>query len=118
MREVWKEIKKFPNYEISNFGRVRNHKGKILIWQYNKRGGNYPFVDLRYQDKRLCANVHDLVAEAFIGRRPKGCDVHHKDVNRDNPRVDNLEYKLKSLHLSEHKNKHNKDASAEYLFDE
>lgn len=36
--------------------------------------------------------LHVLVAEAFIGPRPDGLEVHHIDHDRMNPRVDNLEY--------------------------
>jgi hypothetical protein len=42
-------------------------------------------------------NVHTLVAEAFLGRRPDGMVVHHKDHNRRNPRLENLEYITESL---------------------
>lgn len=36
--------------------------------------------------------VHMLVAEAFLGPRPIGQEVRHKDDDRTNPRLDNLEY--------------------------
>jgi hypothetical protein len=101
--EIWKRIKDFPHYEVSDLGRVRTAH-QVLKWQHHgKRGGNYPFVDLRHGKKRRCANIHDLVAEQFLGPRPEGCDVHHKDMNRENPALSNIEYKLKSTHLSEHK---------------
>lgn len=37
-------------------------------------------------------NVHSLVAEVFIGPRPEGMQVNHKDGNRYNNSVENLEY--------------------------
>ena len=42
--------------------------------------------------RRVKVNIHRLVAEAFLGPCPNGCIVHHKDHNRRNPKLDNLEY--------------------------
>ena len=59
-------------------------------------------MDLRAGDKRDCVNVHNLVAEAFLGRRPTDAEIHHKDHDRANPAEDNLEYKPKPVHKAEH----------------
>jgi len=101
--EKWVAVKDFPNYEVSSLGNVRNiNTGKVLKPQHNKRGGDYLFVDLRAGDKRDCVNVHNLVAEAFLGRRPTDAEIHHKDHDRANPAEDNLEYKPKPVHKAEH----------------
>ncbi len=101
--EQWGVIKDFPNYEVSSLGKVRNIKtGKVLKPQHNKRGGDYLFVDLRYEGKRNCINIHNLVAEAFLGQRPPDTEIHHKDRNRSNPTKDNLEYQTKPIHRAEH----------------
>lgn len=97
MQEEWRDILGFPGYKISNLGRVRGIRVPILRQYTSFRGGGYPFVDLRGRDsegnyKRRLARVHSLVAEAFIGPRPKGAVVNHKDHNRQNACVDNLEY--------------------------
>ena len=93
MKERWKILEWYGNYAVSNFGRVRNlNTGRLLKHQSSKRGGNYAFINLSKEGKRVNRNVHTLVAYSFLGDRPEGKLIHHKDENRMNPRVDNLEY--------------------------
>ena len=103
MAERWRIIQDFPNYEVSSLGKVRNIKTlKILKPQHNKRGGNYPYVDLRYNGQRDCINIHNLVADNFLGPRPPDTDIHHKDTDRDNPAESNLEYLAVTTHRRNH----------------
>jgi len=93
MKERWKIIKGYKNYAISTKGRVRNlNTGKLLKHQSSRRGGYYAFVNLYNAGNRKNANVHTLVATAFIGKRPKDKIAHHKDNNRMNPDLENLKY--------------------------
>lgn len=93
MKEKWAIIKGYNNYAVSSLGRVRNlNTGRLLKHQSSKRGGFYAFINLSKNGNRINRNVHVLVAEAFLGPRPKGFVVHHRDANRMNPRLDNLEY--------------------------
>jgi len=96
IEEKWKPVAGYPGYFVSNHGKVRGKRGTILKRQYGDRGGNYPFVNMyRKQNgksKRKNANIHGLVAAAFIGPLPKGMVVHHEDGNRDNCNVTNLEH--------------------------
>ena len=96
MNEEWKWIKGFEGlYQISNLGRLKSfHKNKSegRIMSLANVNGWYFTVILRdkhgeYSTKR----IHRLVAEHFIGEIPKGYHVHHKDGNKQNNRVDNLE---------------------------
>ena len=93
MKEKWRQIKDYPNYAVSNMGRVVNIKTlRDLKHQKSKRGGYYAFVNLYKEGKRKNYLVHLLVAKYFLGPCPVGMEVHHRDTDRMNPRSDNLEY--------------------------
>ena len=91
----WKEI--FGGaYEVSYAGSVRRlwggkgaKPGKILRQQL-KSGYRSVAISVKGFGKRYY--VHHLVAEAFIGPRPEGHVIHHKDGNRSNNVAFNLEY--------------------------
>ena len=87
--EVWKKIKCYDDYEFSSFGRVKSLKfGKERILKQFKDNKSYLRVDLVKNEK-----VHQLIAIAFLGHKPCGYDlvVNHKDFNRENNHIDNLE---------------------------
>lgn len=92
--EVWKKIEGFSGYYISNIGRVRSikrGKEKILKAKINKYG--YYEVALQTDDyKQKMKRVHRLVAEAFIPNPSNLSEVNHKDENKLNNNVDNLEW--------------------------
>lgn len=92
--EDWKVI--YGHYAVSTNGRVRNlNTGKLLKPQSRgKRGGGYAFINIYSNGKRLNWNIHALVADAFIEYNFPGSGkvVHHKDHNRMNPKLENLEY--------------------------
>ena len=91
--EVWKPIPSTNGkYEASSYGRIRNTKTqKVLKVQENKHG--YYILTLRIIPKvQSNARVHRLVAEAFLGECPEGYVVNHKDGNKYNNNIENLEY--------------------------
>lgn len=82
-------------YEIDESGQVRSarnargtYKGKLL--SPNLRKG-YHQVGLRKNNARKCYSVHRLVYEAFVGPIPEGYEINHKDRNRTNNHISNLE---------------------------
>lgn len=92
MNEIWKEIKGFEGlYEISNFGRVRNFKTKKLMKDTLKKSG-YHEIRLSKNKKRYNCSIHRLVAENFIPNINNLRDVNHKDGNKSNNHVSNLEW--------------------------
>ena len=95
MNEEWKWIKGYEGlYQISNFGRVKSfHKNKIdgEILSIKNSKGWYLTIPLRGNGVRRTVRIHQLVAETFIGEIPKGYHVHHKDGNKQNNKVTNLE---------------------------
>lgn len=90
----WRTVSRYPQYEVSNDGEVRHiGKTKVRVLKQNPRTG-YMQITLWSADRGGCKTirVHRLVAEAFI-ENPHGkrC-INHKDGNRTNNCVENLEW--------------------------
>jgi hypothetical protein len=91
MTEIWKTVPSwYGYYEVSNKGRLRNrHTGRMLkpsLWR------GYYCTRLSIDGSGKTQFIHCLVAEAFIGRRPSGLEINHKDGNKQNNKTENLEY--------------------------
>lgn len=96
-QETWKKIRGFPDYAASNLGRVkriRNTRGAKSgsVLKGSPNGGGYLSVGLRRNGQSFSRRIHCLVAEAFIGPRPEGLYINHKDGDKQNNDVSNLEY--------------------------
>ena len=65
-------------------------KNRILVPACRSDG--YLFVTLSVNGKHSHKTVHSMVATAFLGHRPPRCHVNHKDGNKLNNAVENLEY--------------------------
>lgn len=101
VEECWRPVDGFPLYEVSDLGRVRKHgyvsknghniKPKYISHVTMKNG--YVYVNLFDSESRqVLKRVHRLVAEAFIS---ENCDlpcVNHKDKDKKNNCVSNLEW--------------------------
>ncbi len=96
MTEVWKDVEGFEGfYQISNYGRLKSFKqlreGRIL--SLNNKNGTYLSVILTAKNKEpRSTRMHRLVSEAFISNPDSLPEVNHKDCNRQNNHVDNLEW--------------------------
>jgi len=91
--EIWKPIPSLNNmYEASNFGRFRNAITKRTLKQFENKNG-YMTLQARPQKYQVInIRVHRAVAEAFLGKCPEGYVVNHKDGNKHNNKIENLEY--------------------------
>jgi len=90
-------------YEVAEDGRVRSlprpsTDGRILRPAFS---GKYLGVALCKDGKQKTRLVHQLVAEAFLGPRPKGLDVCHKDGNKFNLHYTNLKYDTRSNNIKQ-----------------
>lgn len=105
MEEIWRKIKRFEGfYEVSNLGRVRSlprkHSPGLNILKPLYHSGGYSVIDLRKpHEKKKHFLAHRLVAIAFIPNPQSKPDVNHKDSNRKNNKVDNLEWATRKENL-------------------
>lgn len=108
MIEEWRDVVGFEGaYQVSNLGRVRSldreipyvnngtptflhYKGKVLKPKPDRDG--YPRVSLKFGKKNKLAGIHRLVAQAFLPNPNNLPCVNHKDYQRDNNCIDNLEW--------------------------
>lgn len=103
--EIWKPVVGYEElYEISSYGRVRSlacpRSGKkhsrrkserIMKPSYNKANGYYS-IALTKDEKMHHFYIHRLVATSFLPNPNNLPEVNHKDENKVNNRVDNLEW--------------------------
>lgn len=88
--EIWKPLQNFPSYNGSSEGRIMNVRTQhILKPTVNEKG--YEQVCLRKNNKQYSVRVHRIIAETFLGDGI-GLDVCHKDDDRLNNCVNNLEW--------------------------
>ena len=93
MKETWKIIEESRKYEISNFGSVRRKlKTEYKYLEPFEDKDGYLKVCLCENQHRIYRFVHRLVAQAFIENTYNKPTVNHKDGNKQNNCLNNLEW--------------------------
>jgi hypothetical protein len=107
-KEIIKKIDGLPDYYVSNLGIIYstkvspryNPKGEMRILRPRNHPSGYKyigcFIGKGKTKKRLWRRVHRVVAKAFLGPIPKGKEVNHKNLDKHDNRVENLEYMTRS----------------------
>lgn len=96
--ETWNKIDEFPDYEVSDLGRVRSWK----VWGRKATdpprllspgdSAGYPTVWLSAGHGAKPRHIHRLVLEAFIGPAPVGMECRHINGDSEDNRLSNLEW--------------------------
>ena len=94
MDEIWKDIEDYKGlYQISNKGNVKSlYKGSERILKLHDDGRGYYQIILCNDGVRKTFKLHRLVAQAFISNPHNLPEVNHKDENKKNNCVENLEW--------------------------
>ena len=98
MDERWQPIYDIPGYWVSTKARVWSEISKTFIWGTPLRSGHID-VSLRLNGRRIHRYLHRLVAEAFIPNPDGKPEVNHKNGNKADNRVENLEWSTKSENM-------------------
>ena len=93
MKEEWQDIPGFPRYQANANGQIRScatGDWKVLKPTPHSISG-YASVTLRVYGRAITRSVHRLIASTFLGA-PSGRDVNHRNGNKQDNRLENLEY--------------------------
>ncbi len=109
MEEKWKDIPEYEGiYQASTLGRIRSldhrivtngnskaihersSRGRVLVQR--EQNGGYLIVSISVNGYRKICTVHRLVAKTFIENPNNYRDINHKDGNKKNNKIENLEW--------------------------
>lgn len=102
--EIWKDIPEFKGYyQASSMGRIRrvgDYSNQNAKWELKSprilkpkdNGRGYSFLTLSIDGVHYYRYIHRLVAQTFINNPNNYCEINHKDGNKKNNNIDNLEW--------------------------
>lgn len=94
--EIWRDIENYESlYQVSNLGRIKSlpkfHQGERLLKGRVDKSG-YLYIGLIKDKTKKSYKIHRLVAKSFLENINNHPCVNHKDENKLNNNVDNLEW--------------------------
>ena len=99
--EEWRDIPGYESfYQVSNLGNVRSIRFNKVRNMKSWDSHGYRAVELCINNNRYIVGVHQLVALAFIPNPGNKPEVNHKDRNRSNNNVENLEWVTQSENIA------------------
>lgn len=96
--EIWRPFYRFPLYEVSTLGRIRNVKRHNILLQYKNING-YMDVPLKNGDIRKTMRVHRIVAEVFLNNYYGYKTINHRNKDRTCNKLYNLEYASQKMQM-------------------
>lgn len=87
--ERWQVSAEYPQYEVSDHGRIRHINGKP---RKARTVSGYSYVCIRQDGKAHNVRLHRLIASAFVPNPDNKPHVNHKDGNKTNNAAHNLEW--------------------------
>lgn len=98
--EIFKDIKGYPNYQVSNLGRVWSKKRQIYLKPLKNNSGYLQVCLTAINGKLKRELIHRLVALTFIDNPNNYPCVNHKDENKENNTQTNLEWCSRSYNIN------------------
>jgi hypothetical protein len=87
---IWKKIENYHNYSVSTIGTIKNNITERILKYYVRNG--YPSITLCKDNKKKTFNIHNIVAKHFLEKPEGQFVVNHKNENKIDNRLENLEY--------------------------
>lgn len=92
----WKQVLEHPNYEVNSKGEIRHKIRKHILKPRSNKGG-YMYVNFKINGKNTNFAVHRIVANAFLPNPNGYIEVNHKDYDKTNNCIENLEWVSSSI---------------------
>lgn len=90
--EKWEVVEGFPNYSVSNLGRVRNDTTNRIV-NGSSDGGGYIRVKIKNEKgESVNVGIHRMVAKAFVPNPQNKSEVDHIDADKSNNVASNLKW--------------------------